>query len=382
LAGAIRGPDLNSDPDGEYGALVRGARMLAGMISPVAGSPGAAGIAGIRSLLPGSGSAEQEFARYNEAAGDQGSVLDRVALPGEDRMAALSRQATSPAMMAEAMNVASMAAPLVVHASPVKWAGQPTRAAAGSGEGGAAYGEGLYGSIPANAKGIEARYGGHPGRPESAAVYVKDPETGHVVSTLRADTLAEAQAMLPKVKKQLGDKYSYVATGMAPLEPTGSFHVWDVPDRMMDWDKPLNQQDAAATKILTDDLNAKRRAFGIEESPDVLAQHSLTGRQQYQALNEQRPASDALQRSGLAGHRYLGEAGSSGEARGIPNYVIYDDAAVKPLGTFASADEFLASDLYKQLQPRILQEQADLVQRYPHLKDYFGMGDAMAGAIP
>jgi hypothetical protein len=109
-----RGPDLNSDPDGEYGALVRGARMLAGMISPVAGSPGAAGIAGIRSLLPGSGSAEQEFARYNEAAGDQGSVLDRVALPGEDRMAALSRQATSPAMMAEAMNVASMAAPIRV----------------------------------------------------------------------------------------------------------------------------------------------------------------------------------------------------------------------------------------------------------------------------
>jgi hypothetical protein len=407
--------------------------MLAGMISPEARSPGAAAVSGVRSMLPGGGTFREEMDRYTQAAAPNDSVMDsqHVRLPGETEFDAMTRFANSPSGERAIMGAASMAAPLVVHASPVKWAGQPTRAAAGTGEGGAAYGEGLYGSIPANAKGIDNRY-----RQQSAepSVFFRGGDRPLGAGTGNFDTKVPGTTIAMDIADELiqGKSFEQAVADTRPLyehhrklaakgnpdsttrvewydaelsaldalkpedfrveapPPMGSFHVWDVPDRMMDWDKPQSQQSlpiepTAVVRVVMPDgreISAfKDRTASQAEKliPMIREQFKKsypdaryiidTETPKGSDLVKQRGVED-LRKSGLTGHRYLGEAGSSGEARGIPNYVIYDDAAVKPLGTFASADEFLASDLYKQLEPRIKAEEADLVKLYPHLADY------------
>jgi hypothetical protein len=235
---------------------------------------------------------------------------------------------------------ATMAAPIAVHASPNKWSGQPTREHRGTGEGGAAYGEGLYATVPQNAVGVDRRY--------------------------RADT--------------------------------GSFHVWDVPDRLMDYDAPLAKQSPEVQgSALSAGVKGRRYAdqegtlsFSTRERAHaVAARHQLhpseyevvgpngwgsfevrskdpmaqTGRQALEQLARggERQATDKMTAAGIQGHTYAGEAGSartSGIEGDVPNFVIYDDAAVKPLGTFGSADEWLQSDLYRKLKARIDAEDA------------------------
>lgn len=363
------------------------AQAAAGLVSPGPNTIGAAGVAGIRSLLPGSGTYQQELNRYNQAAAPQDSVTDRVPMPGEDPFDAMKRWARSPQAEREVMQTSTMAAPIAVHASPVKWSGQPTRAKAGTGEGGAAYGEGLYATVPSNAKGIDKRY-----RAEAVGSVAEGPPApGTIADQLRQ--VYEHGRMNDPIDR--GTMYDYIraskpvrfqtdaldhtiaefADGSRVIIPDGafapeftgpatggSFHVWDVPDRLMDWDRSVGQQSPEAINALR---NAYNRRYGAEQSRAFLdgpAQTMSVGKF-LDALGsgDASVASSVASRAGIQGHTYAGEAGSartSGLEGDVPNFVIYDDAAVKPLGTFGSSDEWLQSDLYRQLKPRIDAEEA------------------------
>jgi hypothetical protein len=116
------------DEPGQFEALKRAfqsaalpvAQTLAGVMSPTPDSFGAQGVAGIRSLLPGSGSYRQELERYNQAAAPNDSVVDEQQGPNEDPLDAIKRWAGSPKAERQSMQAATMAAPIVWHrTSPV-----------------------------------------------------------------------------------------------------------------------------------------------------------------------------------------------------------------------------------------------------------------------
>lgn len=383
------------------------AQFMAGAISPQPNTLGAMGIAGIRSMLPGGGTYEQERERYTDAAAPSDSVLDSVpALPGEDLEASLRRRfSDSPAHQRALMEGGSMAAPLAVHASPVKWSGQPTRAKVGTGEGGAAYGEGLYATVPSNAKGIDQRYrvgsaeptvtfgGRPPAMGSDAASYAENMmasqlQDGLDVEQARMAAMRQAEtnsASAPHAKAHWDAVVDHLfnvdakSVHVVPPEAQGSFHVWDVPDRLMDYDAPLSQQPELASRmrdsgmVLDSTNNPGDLLLTLPGLGEARPATSLTGKDLIRNVGQlsgvgdrtatgisksQRIIADA---TGVKGHTYAGEAGSartSGIEGDVPNFVIYDDAAVKPLGTFGSADEFLASDLYKQLKARIDAEDA------------------------
>jgi hypothetical protein len=261
--------------------------------------------------------------------------------------------------------------PIAVHASPNKWSGQPTRAAAGTGEGGAAYGEGLYATVPSNARGIDKRYRQDAIDATHPDILNMDPQIvfDEMVRRIKEKGDIESYDMLRGVEidadpmtaaQDISDIASNAGVDMSDMlapAPTGSFHVWDVPDRLMDWDAKMADQPASAAKIrplLTD--SAAAELPGQSGNDLYLSLMNESGQPSGMPY-----ASDTLKSAGIQGHTYAGEAGSartSGIEGNVPNFVIYDDAAVKPLGTFGSAEEWLASDLYRQLKPRIDAEEA------------------------
>ena len=64
----LHAQSVGGDIDGLKRALIKALRTGTEFVSPPADGPGAAAVAGIRSLLPGRGSFSQEFDRYNRAA--------------------------------------------------------------------------------------------------------------------------------------------------------------------------------------------------------------------------------------------------------------------------------------------------------------------------
>lgn len=64
----LHAQSVNADLSGLKQALIKALRTGAEFVSPPADGPGAAAVAGIRSLLPGRGNFSQEFDRYNRAA--------------------------------------------------------------------------------------------------------------------------------------------------------------------------------------------------------------------------------------------------------------------------------------------------------------------------
>lgn len=410
-------PDARPGWDKIKNLLLGGAQFAAGLAAPGPNTLGAAGIAGIRSMLPGSGSYRQELDRYNLGASPEDSVTDRVPMPGESDLDFMRRESQSPRVQREVMQTSTMAAPIAVHASPNKWSGQPTRSKAGTGEGGAAYGEGLYATVPSNAVGIDRRYRAESSEFKRPVVRLDGFDLDEMAMNpiLKERLLAEfprqvkpgskidAEGALMMARVKLEDKIKFAdreaarfqalgardAAGdylnlasdyrdaldsLLKLGPerfstadTGSFHVWDVPDRLMDYDAPLAKQSAEVQSAVFDGdmIPTGRESLGWRGAPDAAFQNakaaeSRTGKWLLGELGRGKGETE-LARRGIQGHTYAGEAGSartSGIEGDVPNFVIYDDAAVKPLGTFGSADEWFGSDLYKRLKPRIDAEEA------------------------
>jgi hypothetical protein len=112
----LHAQSVSGDIGGLKQALIKALRAGAEFVAPPADGPGAAAVAGIRSLLPGRGSFSQEFDRYNRAAAPSplysgpekfGSI---VKAPGDPGMSQ-GEQAQSQAMAMQTALIASLRGP-------------------------------------------------------------------------------------------------------------------------------------------------------------------------------------------------------------------------------------------------------------------------------
>jgi len=121
-------------------------------------------------------------------------------------------------------------------------------------------------------------------------------------------------------------------------EPAGSFHEVDLPDNLLDFDKPVREQSPAIQQALAD---AYRRQSPSGHNPDPFlssdAWLNLPASRAILGVGHGDPviASNTLRATGIPGHRY------KGDTSGVENYVIYDDAAIKPRGRYPTLQEWL-----------------------------------------
>jgi hypothetical protein len=388
------------------------ARAAAGVVSPPAHSPGAVGIAGIRSMLPGSRSFDQELEAYNRDAAPSplysptsrfGSVVTDPSKPLEPSGGERERQ------MQMAMQMPVMG-PTAYHGSPHVF-DKFSMSKIGTGEGAQAYGHGLYfTSEPKVAdqyrRQLSVRDGKRPG------VYIGGEHiddyrsrrgiTSHSVADDVLSDLRDATRSSDAPHEVVRDRYKAnleiqkdpwvleqmnrrlkmldeIEAGGISLSQPGSFHKVDIPDDLLDWERPLSEQPPPIREALASagllptrpkPIKNRHNVTGFpsrDEAHAAAADHmmspsdyvveevrpgmfqaipktdplAVTGDRIYKDLQKElgpEAAAQKLREAGIPGHSYVG--GSSG----VRNFVMYDDAPIKPLGRWSSLEEFLRSE--------------------------------------
>lgn len=225
------------------------------------------------------------------------------------------------------------------------WHGSPHEFSAfqdeaiGTGEGAQAYGVGHY---LAEAPGVASSYklAGAPdwagSRQQKLAQAALDMAEGNGLSGAEARTEAinelhrqmlAAQANKP-LRYDLQDAINNFDSVVGPNTPG---HLYKVavagkPEHFLDWDKPLSEQSPEVQKALAEHWLAH---------PEVHA--TMTGRQIYEAAGKTlegdsgpEAASNALQRAGIPGIRYLDQQ-SRTAGEGSRNYVVFDPKTIRIL---------------------------------------------------
>lgn len=127
------------------------------------------------------------------------------------------------------------------------------------------------------------------------------------------------------------------------IDPPNLYKV-DIPDaavgKMLDWDKPLNQQPAAVRDVVGK-IQAEYRKNPALDSPYIAP--DATGEQIYKELatmsfrkfgagaDHNAYAADQMRQLGIPGIKYK-DAGSRGAEGGTHNYVLFDDALANIIG--------------------------------------------------
>lgn len=144
--------------------------------------------------------------------------------------------------------------------------------------------------------------------------------------------------------------------------PTGSFHIWDIPDEMMHFDRPMSEQQHILDRVphglrarLEDTLEAHNQPYLEELSGSqfyqLLKREASEGGlpMQGDTLNNARDASEFLHSIGVPGHSYVGNSG-------IRNFVTYSDQSISPMGTWRSLADAEADPRGAELLARLLRE--------------------------
>lgn len=234
---------------------------------------------------------------------------------------------------ARAMEAASMAAPIVYHGTPHRFAAtaknplgefDPTKI--GTGEGAQAYGYGHYvAEQPAVAKDYQKTLSGKTdfGEQPSDSAFVHAimsfKEAGYPVEQIPAE--------MKKAYKGITDKDIKLAL---QASNQGALYKIDLPDeavsRMLDWDKPFSQQNPEVKKMLQDAailgkddwLISGMRGREIYNRSKFGAPVKLPLRQVDDAIY----ASERLRQAGIPGIQYL-DKGSRGAGTGTRNFVVF-----------------------------------------------------------
>ena len=293
--------------------------------------------------------------------------LAQVAFPDFKSTNQAGIYADNPDMMALAMQVA---APIAFHGSPHvfdKFSMQKI----GTGEGAQAYGHGLYfTSEPKVAEGYRARLTPSPGEQPSwmpDLVWTKvraDVASGADLPTAIAKSRDYFKTLADEFKP--GGENSHLAGSTVAkiygeaneaaqkMEPahfhggtSGSFHQVDIPDNLLDWDKPVSEQlpdvlsSLRKAGIVAQDENGTWTAPAVGGRADI---RDASGQDLYLGLMNSARAPDgkvaatnALRSAGIPGHSYVGDSS------GVRNFVMYDDASIKPLARASSLAEWLKS---------------------------------------
>lgn len=238
---------------------------------------------------------------------------------------------------ARAMEAASMAAPIVYHGTPHRFAAtaknplgefDPTKI--GTGEGAQAYGYGHYfAESPDVAKGYQSAISKDKFLTSNGFFDPSSLEHLNVRAEVRKGNLDKA---IEIAKRYSGPDHDYPETaakamrdlqqleklkksgGIRPNE--GVFYKVDLPDevvpRMLDWDKPLSEQPAEVRKFLSNvSFNPPNQEQKIGE---WLKPRLAEGMAPYSA--------DDMRKAGIPGIQYL-DAGSRGASTGTRNFVVF-----------------------------------------------------------
>jgi hypothetical protein len=261
----------------------------------------------------------------------------------------------SPVMPNEALDVAMTFAPMGItayHGSPYKF-DKFDPAKIGTGEGAQAYGHGLYfAENPQVAKSYQDALGT---QKTSISQMASDNLSNYNIAPSNIKNLYQVATdkTIPIERAATVIKNANISLRSAPDEvlknlisdfreqSKGALYTVDIADKaipkMLDWDKPLSQQNSIVKKAWTNFtkenpqyLNAKLTG-GQYKNP--------TGQDFHNAIFEESPsmgiesrklAADFLKKQGLTGIRYL-DQGSRGVEKGTNNYVVFDPNTVKIL---------------------------------------------------
>ena len=217
----------------------------------------------------------------------------------------------------------------------------------GTGEGAQMYGQGIYtAENPAVAKGYQNRLGTNLITVDGKPMDFNNPT--HIAASIISDP---NNAGLPG--KQLASAIRYDPTGIVPVgakskveeiakalesgnlpkfsNQKGNLYKADLPDamipKMLDWDKPMNKQDASVKKMIAESFPSGY-INGVYIDP---INSPLTGRAMLDQLamiaNKRnapgfRSAETALRQAGIPGIKYLDE-GSRAKGKGTRNFVTF-----------------------------------------------------------
>ena len=114
----------------------------------------------------------------------------------------------------------------------------------------------------------------------------------------------------------------------------GSLYKVDLPDehiaKMLDWNKPLKDQNPAIQKVLQDlvKTDALGRPTGISVDSNINGQWAY---ERLAGIRGAKYASEAMREAGIPGIRYL-DQGSRGAGQGASNFVVFDPAHMNIIG--------------------------------------------------
>jgi len=252
--------------------------------------------------------------------------------------------------VARATDIAMMAAPIVYHGSPHRFAAtaknplgefDPTKI--GTGEGQQVYGYGHYLSeTPDVAQGY--RIGLSNSKPNlaqelenvlSPTFKGKAPDWADAISTGKTFSDLVASVKLPWQKASLQNQKPQLEKLIKEAQTGGSLYKVDLPDevvpRMLDWDKPLSQQNwyrpvadvVKEYKGAGKDVDAYARLISKANARGG----EVTGGQFYDGMlsqfgGSQTKVSEFMREAGIPGIKYLDEA-SRKKGTGTRNFVVF-----------------------------------------------------------
>jgi len=249
--------------------------------------------------------------------------------------------------VARATDIAMMAAPIVYHGTPHRFAptaknslGEFDPTKIGSGEGAQAYGYGHYlAENPVISKGYAKTLSEHRlfdanGNPFDPHVVLQNPNVRAVLSKTNGDidaAIARANQSITRIPGTTGAEYAAndivklqeikKAGGLRKQE--GNLYKVDLPDeaipRMLDWDKHLTEQSPQVQKILSDYQKELGTSFGRGDQTlkEIAFDLRMKGFDDSPAA-----VSKKLRELGIPGIQFL-DAGSRGAGTGTRNFVVF-----------------------------------------------------------
>ncbi len=295
-------------------------------------------LAGLRSLLPGGESYEEERQHIRNDRDAQYPGIYSVETEGRKR--AIAQLALDN--MQEGLG--NMAAPITFHGTPHPGFPKFDNKFIGTGEGNQSYGYGFYSTMePVNAEGY--RVGNIPKPPPAIGGQPLDlranPEHLAAWLTDQYGSPLAAQAMLRRRWVQAlegpldAEAIKLLQSGnfrrLDPPATTGSFIKVHVPDLALDLDKPLGDQPEIQRVIAS---SPELRNFGVTENPKNTGADVYSDISDYFGLRD-RLASNVLRRGGIPGLHYRGKS------TGDRNYVTFSGDDMDILGRYDSMKDWL-----------------------------------------
>jgi hypothetical protein len=209
----------------------------------------------------------------------------------------------------------------------------------GTGEGAQAFGHGMY--FAENPKVAEAYQKIVQGPESTAQQYLKMYKTPeNAISALESGITPN---LTVSAKKHSEDAINVLKSGK---ELTGNIYKVDIPDehipKMLDWDKPLKEQNFPLLDYVNHIPPSKLDTLGKVTS--YAKNNNLTVNSFYDTLSKElgsaQKASEALQKAGVPGIKYLDE-GSRELGQGTNNFVVFDPNEVKILNKSKKLSDLL-----------------------------------------